>query len=257
MRLNYFDDKVCEALGYYVYALINPDTGLPFYIGKGEGNRVFNHVESDEDGAGSIKLETIHRIGKDRVRHVILRHGLTEQEAFLVESVLIDLFKNTKGMEHLASGNAVLGHGSMLHGYRSVEEIIALYASEPLMHMPDDFVLININRKYVRSSDTDGIYEATKEIWKMSFPRAQRFKYVLSEYRGYVRGVFKVDHWYQKERLSSSGKKYLGVGFDGVEANADVKNEFLNRQIVGTKPKGYSSPLVYPELFNRWKGGKD
>lgn len=256
MSVQFFDDKVCEALGYYVYALIDPDSGLPFYIGKGEGNRVFSHVALDGDDSDSAKLKTIQRIGKDRVRHVILRHNMTEQEAFLVESVLIDLFKNTRGMEHFASGNAVLGHGSLLNGYRSVEELVALYASEPLAYMPDDFVLININRKYIRSSDADGIYNATKEIWKMSYPRAQKFKYVLSEYKGYVRGVFKVDEWYQKERLSSSGKKYLGVGFNGAEADADVRREFMNRQIVGLKPKGYSSPLVYPELFNRWRDAK-
>ena len=33
-----FDNKTIERLGYYVYALIHPDTNIPFYIGKGIGN---------------------------------------------------------------------------------------------------------------------------------------------------------------------------------------------------------------------------
>ena len=40
-----FDEKTQQALGYYVYMLIDPSNNKPFYVGKGKNNRVFDHIE--------------------------------------------------------------------------------------------------------------------------------------------------------------------------------------------------------------------
>ena len=39
-----FPRSVIEKMGYYVYLLKDPDTHEVFYVGKGKGNRVFEHV---------------------------------------------------------------------------------------------------------------------------------------------------------------------------------------------------------------------
>jgi uncharacterized protein len=93
-----FKKEVAEALKFYVYRLIDPRNGETFYIGKGKGNRVFDHARG-EPAAGEDelddKLQRIREIRVDgfEVAHVIHRHGLaTETMTFEVEAALIDAY---------------------------------------------------------------------------------------------------------------------------------------------------------------------
>ena len=81
--------EVAENLGYYVYLYIDPRTDQPFYIGKGTGTRALAHLT---ETGGSEKVEMIQQIREQGLepRIDILRYGLTENEAFLVEASLID-----------------------------------------------------------------------------------------------------------------------------------------------------------------------
>lgn len=61
-----FDEKTIQELKSYVYLLINPDTKTPFYVGKGRGNRVFDHLMDAKDGkVGTDKLDHIQSILKN------------------------------------------------------------------------------------------------------------------------------------------------------------------------------------------------
>ena len=40
-----FPQEVIEEIGYYVYRLLDPRNGETFYVGKGKGNRVFDHAK--------------------------------------------------------------------------------------------------------------------------------------------------------------------------------------------------------------------
>ena len=40
-----FSDYVAEQLKAYVYLLIDPRDDQVFYVGKGNGNRVFHHAQ--------------------------------------------------------------------------------------------------------------------------------------------------------------------------------------------------------------------
>ena len=92
-----FPNEIHEALGYYVYRLIDPRNGQTFYVGKGKGNRVFSHAKQqleldskDDEGEddASLKLQTIGNIRKAglEVLHVIHRHGMDEKTSFEVEA---------------------------------------------------------------------------------------------------------------------------------------------------------------------------
>ena len=76
-----FKQSVKEALGYYVYALVDPRDSKIFYIGKGKADRVFQHAAAAiVDNSCDLKLDTIRSIkseGKE-VIHYIIRHNLEE-----------------------------------------------------------------------------------------------------------------------------------------------------------------------------------
>ena len=188
-----FDNKTIEHLQYYVYALIDPETNIPFYIGKGVGNRVFNHkydAENLED-ISTLKLDTIREINSKgfEVKHIIIRHGLKETQAFEVEASLID-FGNYIG---LGLSNIVEGHHVGYKGLMTTDEIIRLHNAEPLQELQHPVILININKKYERGKSVEHIYQATKQSWVIGEHRRNTVKYALSEYTGIIIEVFEIE----------------------------------------------------------------
>lgn len=124
-----------EKLGHYVYCLVDPADGKVFYIGKGKGNRVFQHAlhaELDKD-AVSEKLDKIREIqarkdGNNHVQYYIVRHGLEERDAFEIESVLIDFLTYPQLNRESVMTNLQAGHDQRLRGIRTAEDIEVDYA---------------------------------------------------------------------------------------------------------------------------------
>lgn len=244
-----FDEKTRQALKYYVYMLVDPTDNKPFYIGKGIDNRVFNHLDcalTDLD-VSSAKYEIIREINKrGKVGHVIVRHGLTEHEAFQIESSLIDAFI----FSGILLANKVLGHYSIDKGLMTSDEIILMINAEPLDFIEDDCIIININKKYKRGKGEETIYSATKETWTISKNRLDKVRYVLSEYRGLIVEVYKVDGWYEKERgYLPNAKRYgetkIGFGFDGIVAPVEIRNLYINKSIAHKKKRGAAAPIKF------------
>ena len=83
-----FPVGVAEKLKYYVYRLIDPRNGETFYVGKGLGNRIFQHAKGElklrsrENGLLDYKLHRIRDIRSAglEVGYVIHRHGIEDQE---------------------------------------------------------------------------------------------------------------------------------------------------------------------------------
>lgn len=92
-------DQVAAELGLYVYLLVDPRDGVPFYVGKGRGLRYAAHGLEANDVAAvgdveqSRKRTHISELRQRGMEHEIwiLRYGLTAGEYTAVEAAAIDL----------------------------------------------------------------------------------------------------------------------------------------------------------------------
>lgn len=239
-----FDESTFQKLQYYVYALIDPRDKKPFYVGKGKGNRVFDHLECAlKNPTTSDKYEKIREIINYGfiVKHVIIKHGLTEKEAFQVESSLIDY---SIFFDHKLS-NEVLGHNSIDNGLMSSDEVIRKYNAPKLEMIDSNCVLINISRTYKRGSGVDGIYQVTKESWVINKNRQSTIKYALAEYRGLIVEVFDISEWYPVDTIDENGKLKVRWGFNGVVAPLQIRQKYINTSVEHVKVRGSSNPIRY------------
>ena len=257
--INSFDEKTIHKLKAYVYALFDPLEDRPFYIGKGRGNRVFQHVEGaiieEKESNKYEKIRSIRaRADNNRVRHSIIRHGMSDEVAFEVESALIDLANSTGA--NLT--NEVTGHNSIENGIMSTDEILRKYNAQPLNELLHSVVIININKKYKIVRDEalqrntkhfakDLIYESVKQAWVIG-KRRDNVEYVLAEYKGRIVEVYEVievsvngqlEKWYPV-----SGYKNRW-GFHGRKAISEIRSIYINKSISHHKKRGAANPIRY------------
>ena len=200
--MNKFSNKCIEELGFYVYSLIDPRNNKIFYIGKGSGNRVFQHCEAAlQEDEESLKLNLIRDIiaSGSKVEHFILRHKLSKKEAFQIESVLIDFLTYPKFNTEQVLTNIARGYHQWDEGIKTVDEIRAIYDCEKIeVNSKNHLLLVCLNQSF---DDTKAygvykrinIYEKTRQYWKIAKQRAAQIDYVLGVYRGIVRSVLRVD----------------------------------------------------------------
>ena len=116
-RIDELPAEVRSKLGHYVYLYIDRTTKKPFYVGKGQGDRVLAHQDVTGTCEKAKKLEDI-RLSGQTPKLVIARHGMkTKKEAFAVEAALIEQI----GLENLVNKQA--GHGTSEFGRMSLEQL--------------------------------------------------------------------------------------------------------------------------------------
>jgi|TARA_B110000967_G_C18885627_1_gene563806 hypothetical protein len=256
-----FDEKTIIEIGAYVYALFDPTEKRPFYIGKGRGNRIFQHVEGAiKEDKKSNKYEKIREIrardSNNRVSHCVIRHGMSDKVAFEVESALIDL----ANMTGANLTNEVTGHNAIENGIMLTDDIIWKYNAQPLNDLLHSVVIINISKSYKTIRDDaiqgntqyagkDLIYESVKQAWRIG-PNRENAEYVLAEYKGIIVEVYevievknndgKLEKWYPCPKYTP-----IRWGFHGRRAPDQVRGNYVNKSIAHHKKPGSSNPIRY------------
>ncbi len=230
---DFFTYEVSDRLAAYVYRLIDPRNGETFYVGKGRGNRIFQHaLEASfvRDRGSDIMGPKLDRIREIRasghaVDYVIHRHGMTDEVAFEVEAALIDAYPSLH--------NAVRGHHANLHGLATAKEIQYRYNVASCELSADDrLLLIKIN-KIAGGRDPDEIYRLVRFCWKLRKDRAEKASYVLAVDRGIVVGAFVANEWLSATAQNfpdfpyADGSEANRWGFVGVPAPADVVTRYV------------------------------
>lgn len=240
---------------YYVYMLIVEGEGKPFYIGKGTGARVFAHefdaeemLKAINEGRDDIeanynklseKIKTIIN-NKGKIKKVIVKWGLTSEEAFMCESALINMYdylcKNpsqTVLSESDILSNIVNGHASKKEKdsksidefktqARDLEDFLENVAIQETSFPRIDkrCVFINIKEamdwwykkyKYDTIDRNEYIKDSARFSWtlrdfgnKNASEKAYKGpEYVIALYRQVVVGVYKVNRWF---RFTEIGK---------------------------------------------------
>lgn len=100
--------QVADELGLYVYMLVDPVTGIPFYFGKGRGERFATHgndamlTDDDDDvdgnddevGAKNARIRAIRAAGTEPEIWIV-RHGMRSKTEYTsVEAACIDLLRS-------------------------------------------------------------------------------------------------------------------------------------------------------------------
>lgn len=226
-----FSNSVSERIGYYVYILKDPRNDSIFYVGKGKGNRLFQHVQCAlENATDSDKYNLIREIHKDgkEVEHFILRHGLEEKLSLEIESTIIDLL----GIENLT--NSVKGHDTWERGLKTVDEVFQHYDAKAVT-FDEPCIIININRLYTRGISAQKPYDSTRASWTVGIKR-ERVKYAIASYRGLVREVYEIEKW------QPNGDRWE---FVGKVAEDRIRDKYLNQSLENYIKKGGQNPIRY------------
>ena len=248
-----FDTK--RALGFYVYALRDPRNGEVFYVGKGQDERILQHVAESGKNPKSekAKLKRISQIESDghQVEHLFLRTGIkSESEAFAIEQAVIDAFLANRATNHGVSKltNLVSGHQHNELGLASLETVLARHKSEPTPEIKSPTLVLKLNRFWQPDMSGLSLLEASQGYWAVGKEVRDKAELAVVISFGVIRGVYEIDSakWIKSTDPKFKGKwEFKGkvttdpmlLALIGTDMGPQVKNQSsFQKFLTGFKP---------------------
>ena len=229
--------QVADELGHYVYALVDPRNGIPFYIGKGTGERFAAHGREalwTYDG-GDLETEVDEQAFSDKVRKIreldgdidiwIIRHGLNKAEYTQVEAACIDLLTSfpVVPLEELEEGESRIPDAARLqltnrrkeasrgHGIVRLERLIEEKAA-PVLEYDEPLLIISLGDWVDDESDIPGGGTRQgfgyKREWLESSVRKQHYREI---------GESTCSWWkLSEDTIQQKGIEYVVAAYRGV-----------------------------------------
>ena len=248
-KITEFPSNIIQELNYYVYIYSDPDTLKPFYIGKGKGNRCFNHLFQEGDTEKIKKIQELKEQGKNPIIEILI-WGVDEETALKVEAAAIDLI----GIENLT--NLQKGHHSAMYGRIDVDVLYNRFNRDELNRedITENVMFIKVNGYHYGMTDFQ-LYDQTRRSWKVNEDRVKRVEYAFAIYEGLVLEVYKIAGWFPAHTTYNSilvsedviirdieGKRFE---FVGQVADDSIRKKYVGKSVTSFYKKGEQNPIKY------------
>lgn len=239
---------------YYVYLLVDPLTGKPFYVGKGRGERFRSHgieeavlsatARGVEERRKIARIRAIRAAGQEpRIEFARIRIP-NEREAFLVEASLIDTL-NRHGDPLV---NEVRGHGTG-SGLVTLEDLEREYGTTEFA-TTERAILINLGRwrpdpdpdvprtghGFRPDMTPEELYASARAWWRIA---KRDYPFAVAVHEGITRAVWAINQasWVSHQR---PGER-VRWAFEASPAPPDIHDAFvglIGRRVPARRPDG-------------------
>lgn len=259
-----FSPYVAEHLLWYVYALRDPRDQRVFYIGKGRGNRVFQHAKAalavaEGSEVVSTRITQILDIiaAGLHVDAIILRHGIaSEKAAYEVEAAIIDtlrLLDPALANDRFQLANLVLGHHHATKGLVNADVVASLYDAPQALPIVAPSILFRIPTLWTPQMSSEELYEVTRGWWVIGPNPRAKAEYAFAVSKGVVRGIYRITSWRERQEGDRDWEQDLGKkprwGFEGEPASE--MSGWLNTSVAHLFKKGEANPVKVVNLSSR------
>lgn len=241
---------VSNALGFYVYAYIDPRDNSVFYIGKGVGSRAVSHLFDKSESSKVARIKNIIEAGFEPRIDILAYQLRDDLEASRVESALIELM----GIKNLT--NIVKGRYSNNFPRRQLTDIIIENNPAPA-EINDSALLIRINKQFKYGISAQELYESTRGVWVIG-QRRNRANFAMAVYAGVIREVYEIDSWHRagtteyltRDKDELAKYKLKRWEFIGKVASDSIRSRYIGFSVAHLFRIGQQSPVVGVNLDN-------